>query len=207
MGNATIDNVEFERFIQSAFRITGANTVVYVDPHQIEGGPPADLILITHDHFDHMGPNAINAVSTDKTVIVSGEKPVKELKGRVKGTLVQVSEGEATTQKGVEIRAVAGYNNYHPRGANLGFVFRVGDVAIYHGGDTGHVPEMARLGHVDVALMPIGGTYTMDEQEAAAAVRDIRPRVAIPMHYGYATGGDPQKFSRLVGQDSMVIII
>ncbi len=207
MGSTTLEGVEFERFIQSAFRVTGGSTVVYVDPHRIEDGPPADLILVTHDHFDHMDANAINAVSTDKTVIVSGEKTVKALKGRVKGTLVQIGEGKTTTQNGVEIRAVAGYNSHHPRGANLGYVFRISGMAIYHGGDTGHVPEMARLGPIDVALVPIGGKYTMDEQEAAAAVKDIRPRVAIPMHYGYATGGDPQKFSRLVGQESTVIVI
>jgi L-ascorbate metabolism protein UlaG (beta-lactamase superfamily) len=87
----------------------------------------------------------------------------------------------------VEVRAVAGYNGPHPRGFNVGFVFRVGDQTIFHAGDTGRVPEMASLGDIDVALLPIGGTYTMAEAEAAEAVRMIRPKVAIPMHYGYAT--------------------
>lgn len=203
----TIGSVEFERYIQSAFRIQSGDTVVYVDPHRIEGGPPADLILITHEHFDHMDPNAINAVAGDGTVIIAGERPVKELQGRVKGALVPLAEGATATQKGIEVRAVAGYNSHHPRGFNLGFVFRVGDQTIYHAGDTDHVPEMAGLGPIDVALIPIGGTYTMTEEEAAAAVRVIRPTVTIPMHYGYATAGDPQRFSALVGSDSLVVVL
>ncbi len=203
----TIGNVEFERYIQSAFRIQSGDTVVYVDPHRIEGGPQADLILITHEHFDHMDPNAINALDQKDTVIIAGERVARELSGRVSGKLVPIQEGASTTQKGVEVKAVAGYNSHHPRGFNLGYVFKVGDQAIFHAGDTDRVPEMANLGPIDVALLPIGGTYTMAEEEAAEAVRIIRPKVTIPMHYGYATGGDAQKFASLVGPNPLVIIL
>src|SRR3990170_3209738 len=207
MGKTTVGNVEFERYIQSAFRIQSGDTVVYVDPHRIEDGPQADLILITHEHFDHLDPNAINALDQKDTVIIAGERVAKELGGRVSGKLVAIQEGATATQKGIEVKAVAGYNSHHPRGFNLGYVFKVGDQTIYHAGDTGRVPEMADLGAIDVALLPIGGTYTMDEQEAAEAVRLIRPKVTIPMHYGYATAGDPQKFASLVGSSSLVIVL
>ena len=100
-----------------------------------------------------------------------------------------------------------GYNNVHPRGHNVGFVFSLGGLTIYHAGDTGRVPEMASLGAIDVALLPIGGTYTMDEDQAAEAVKDIRPKVAIPMHYGYATGGDSRKFASRVGKAAEVVIL
>ena len=203
----TIGSVEFERHIQSSFHIQSGDTVVYVDPHRLEGGPPADLILITHEHFDHMDPNAINAISTGDTVIIASERIAQQLSGRVKGKLVPIQEGASTSQKGVEVKAVAGYNSHHPRGFNLGYVFKVGDQTIYHAGDTDRVPEMASLGDIDVALLPIGGTYTMAEAEAAEAVGIIRPKVVIPMHYGYATGGDPQKFGALVGSNALVVVL
>ena len=203
----TIGSVEFERFIQSAFRVQSGDTVVYVDPHRLEGGPPAGLILITHEHFDHMDPSAINAVAADDTVIVANAPCARQLEGKVKGKVVAVEEGDTVSEKGVEVRAVAGYNGHHPRGFNVGFVFQVGDQTVFHGGDTDRVPEMSSLGDIDVALLPIGGTYTMAEEEAAEAVRMIRPKAAIPMHYGYATGGDPQRFASLVGADATVIVL
>ncbi len=208
MGNTTtIGSVEFERYIQSAFRIQSGDTVVYVDPHRIDQGPQANLILVTHEHFDHMDPNAINALDQPDTGIIAGERVASELSGRVSGKVVAVQEGATITHKGIEVKAVAGYNSYHPRGFNLGYVFRVGDQTIYHAGDTGRVPEMADLGPIDVALLPIGGTYTMNEEEAAEAVRMIRPKVTIPMHYGYATAGDPQRFASLVGAESLVVVL
>lgn len=204
----TIGNVEFERFIQSSFRIVGGGAVVYVDPHRISQAPEkADLVLITHEHFDHMDAAAINAVAKDDTVVIANAPCARQLQGKVKGRLVSIEEGQSLSEKGVSVKAVAGYNGYHPRGFNVGFVFQVGDQTIYHGGDTDRVPEMANLGEVDVALIPIGGTYTMDEKEAAAAVKDIKPKVTIPMHYGYATGGDPQKFASLVGSAAQVIVL
>lgn len=203
----TIGSVEIERYVQSAFRVQSGDTVVYVDPHRLDGGPPAGLILITHEHFDHMDPNAIAAVATNDTVVVANAPCAHQLQGKVKGRIVSVQEGDTVTEKGVEVRAVAGYNGHHPRGFNVGFVFLLGDQTVFHAGDTDRVPEMSSLGEIDVALLPIGGTYTMAEAEAAEAVRMIRPRVVIPMHYGYATGGDPEKFASLVGPDAAVVIL
>jgi L-ascorbate metabolism protein UlaG (beta-lactamase superfamily) len=205
--STTISGVEFQRFIQSSFRIKSGDTVIYIDPHRITSGETAALVLITHEHFDHMDPASIKAVEGPDTVIVANAPCARQLQGKVRARIVGIQEGQSVNEKGVQVRAVPGYNTIHGRGQNVGFVFSLGGLTIYHAGDTGRVPEMADLGPIDVALLPIGGTYTMDENEAAEAVRDIRPRVAVPMHYGYATGGDPHRFASLVGKTAEVVIL
>ena len=181
--STTIGGVQFERFIQSSFRIKSDDTVIYIDPHRIPSGDTADLVLITHEHYDHMDASSIKAVEGPDTVIVANAPCARQLQGKVKARTVAIEEGQSLTEKGVQVRAVPGYNNVHRRGSNVGFVFSLGGLTIYHAGDTGHIPEMADLGAIDVALLPIGGTYTMDEKEAAEAAKEIRPKVAVPMHY------------------------
>jgi len=205
--STTISGVQFERFIQSSFRIKSGDTAIYIDPHRVTSGETADLVLITHEHFDHMDPASIKVVEGPETVVVANAPCARQLQGKVKARIVSIEEGQSVTEKGVQVRAVPGYNDIHRRGFNVGFVFDLGGLTIYHAGDTGRVPEMTDLGAIDVALLPIGGTYTMDEKEAAEAVKDIRPKVAVPMHYGYATGGDPHKFASLVGKAAEVVIL
>jgi L-ascorbate metabolism protein UlaG (beta-lactamase superfamily) len=201
---AKVDEIEFERIIQSSFCIKAGGLVVYVDPHRVSGGEKADLIFVSHDHFDHLDPSAIATIQKADTVIVTNGPCARRLQG--KGNIVSIEEGQTVTEKGVEITAVPAYNSFHPRSDSIGFLFTLAGKRIYHAGDTNLVPEMAELGPVDVALIPIGGTYTMDEPEAAEAVKTIRPKTVIPMHYGYATGGDPKKFASLVEDTANVII-
>ncbi len=205
--SATISGIEFERFVQSSFRIKSGDTVIYIDPHRITSGDAADLVLITHEHYDHMDSASIKAVEGPNTVIVANAPCARALQGKVGARIVSIEEGQTVSENGVDVRAVPGYNNVHRRGQNVGFLFSLGGTTIYHAGDTGRVPEMAGLGPVDVALLPIGGTYTMDEAEAAQATKDIRPKVVVPMHYGYATAGDPRKFASLVGANAEVVIL
>ena len=205
--SATISGVQFERFVQSSFRIKSGDTVVYIDPHRIASGDTADLVLITHEHYDHMDAASIKAVEGPDTVVVANAPCARQLQGKVGSRIVSIEEGHTVNEKGIQIRAIPGYNNVHRRGSNVGFLFALGGLTIYHAGDTGRVPEMASLDPIDVALLPIGGTYTMDEEEAADAVKDVRPKVAVPMHYGYATGGDPHKFASLMGNAAEVIIL
>ncbi|MBI2871791.1 MAG: MBL fold metallo-hydrolase [Chloroflexi bacterium] len=213
--SAVIDGILFTRFVQATFSIQGSGRIVYLDPHKLTvravGADRADLVLVTHPHFDHMDPEAIQMCGKQDTVVVANAPCAKELQGKVPN-VVSIREGESTTQKGVDLRAVPGYNTHHKRTRaeqfNVGFVFTLAGKTIYHAGDTGKVPEMAKLGAIDVALVPIGGIYTMDEAEAAEAVRDmIKPRHVIPMHYGYATGGDPEKFRTLVGNAAQVHVL
>lgn len=210
MGATTeIEGIQFERFVQSAFRVQAGGTVVYIDPHRadlLRDREKADLVLITHPHPDHMDPEALRAVLKEDTVVITNPQTEREARAAAP-RVVKLQEGQRTTEKGVEVRAVPGYNHVHPRGFNTGFVFRLGGKTVYHAGDTSLVPEMAELRDIDVALLPIGGTYTMGEEEAANAVGVIQPRWVIPMHYGYATGGDPERFRRRVGSAAGVVVL
>lgn len=209
----TINGVELTRYVQATLKVKAGGTVVWVDPHKVTakevGADKADIILVTHPHGDHMDPDAINAVKKPTTTLVTNPNVGAQLKVDVK--TVQIKEGESTRVGGCSVKAVPGYNSSHNRaeGFNTGFVFTIGDKTLYHGGDTGKVPEMAQMGPIDIAMVPIGGTYTMDEAEAAEAVtKMIKPKVAaIPIHYGYATGGDPNKFKALVGSGIRVEIL
>lgn len=206
MATATIEGLEVQRFVQSAFRLRGSELTVYVDPHRVGDAPKADLILVSHEHFDHLDPDTITGLEKEDTVIVTTEGCARRLRDHPR--VVVIAEGATMTERGVPVRAVAGYNRHHPRGFNLGFLFTLDGVRVFHPGDSDRVPEWRELRNaVDIALLPIGGTYTMDESEAAEVVRALRPKVTVPMHYGYATGGDPQRFAKLVAEAAQVVIL
>jgi L-ascorbate metabolism protein UlaG (beta-lactamase superfamily) len=188
----------------ASFRLDGP-AVIYIDPTSLEAAPPqADIILISHEHQDHFAIPVLKQISRPETVIVASQRVADRLKG-VEGEVRALQPGERTTVGEVEIETVPAYNvtkSYHPKEAgNLGFIVTLGGERLYFAGDTDHIPEMADI-QCDVALLPIGGTYTMDVEEAAAAAADIGPRVAVPMHERSA---DPEQFRELC--DCEVIIL
>ena len=190
-----------------AFRVDGP-PVIYVDPFQLSGKPPAaDIILITHAHFDHMSVDDVAKIRKPSTVIV-GPKEVAE---KLPGTRL-IAAGGSLTLDGVSVRAIPAYNpakRFHPRNAGyVGYVFTVGGVTYYHAGDTDEIPEMAAL-KPDVAMLPVSGTYVMTATEAAAAARAIKPKVVVPMHYGSIIGSDAdakQLAELLQGSQIQVVI-
>ena len=181
----------------ASFKLTGEK-VVYIDPWQLKDGEPADIILITHGHYDHCSPEDVAKIRRPATVVVAPADCAEKLPGHVQ----VVKPGDRLAVAGVSIEAVPAYNidkAFHPRKENwVGYVVTLNGQRIYHAGDTDHIPEMDTL-RVDVALLPVGGKYTMTADEAAAAANTFRPRVAVPMHWGTIIGGeeDAERFRQL----------
>jgi L-ascorbate metabolism protein UlaG (beta-lactamase superfamily) len=169
-----------------SFRIDGTKTI-YFDPFQIQGGPGADLILISHDHFDHCSPEDVDKIRKKNTVIITE----KDSAGKLRGDVRILSPGEKTEVEGIGIEAVPAYNTdkeFHPRKKGwLGFIVDMDGARIYHAGDTDFIPEMKEMS-VDIALLPVSGTYVMTAEQAVTAARAIGPKIAIPMHYGAIVG-------------------
>ncbi len=181
---------------------------VCVDPFQINTKRPADLILITHEHFDHCSPDDVAKIQQKETTIVTDALSAKKLRGDVR----IVAPGDSLKVKGVDIEVGPAYNtnkDFHPKkAAMLSFVVSLDGVRYYHAGDTDFIPEMNDL-RADVAFLPVSGTYVMTAEEAIQAALAIKPRLAIPMHYGAIVGSedDAVKFAEaLRGQIEVVIL-
>jgi len=170
------------------FRIDAGKTI-YFDPYQIEGGPVADLILVSHEHFDHCSPEDIKKIQGPETVIVTEKDSSKKLTGDVR----VMKPGDVLNLGDVKIEAVASYNmdkDFHPKKNGwLGFIVETEGVRVYHAGDADFIPEMKDL-EVDIAFLPVSGTYVMTAEQAVKAALAIKPKLAIPMHYGAIVGDE-----------------
>lgn len=160
---------------------------VFFDPFRISASKKADIILISHDHFDHCSPEDVAKIRGKDTVIVTTEEAARKFEGDVR----IVSPGDRLQIRGVDIEAWPAYNTdkeFHPKEANMvSFVVTLDGVRYYHAGDTDLISEMSDL-KVDVAFLPVSGTYVMTAEEAVEAAKVIRPKVAIPMHYAAIVG-------------------
>ncbi len=197
----------------ASFRINGPphadGPVIYIDPWNLPDDPPtADLILVSHDHYDHCSPADIALIRSPRTVIIANPRAAKYL-----GADVQVLRPwqSAASLGEVSVRAVPAYTLTHARHdrtyEGLGFVISWRRQDIYFAGDTDLVPEMERI-RCDVALLPVGGVFTMGWEEATQAARLLMPGVAIPMHYGREIPGsqdDGRRFCQAVNSGVQVV--
>ncbi len=201
-----VENIEF--LGHASFKIKGSK-IIYTDPYQITQEETADIILISHSHFDHFSPEDIKKILGKDTTIVSSTDCADQAKDLAEH-VIGLAPGQNANVQGIIIDAVPAYNigkTFHPKANNWnGYVFQMDATRYYFPGDTDLIPEMSGI-NTDIAFLPVGGTYTMDYKEAASAVSAINPKTAIPMHYGSVAGSvkDAEKFVKLVGDKGLLI--
>jgi len=169
-----------------------AGKIIHVDPFSKVADyltlPKADIILLTHEHYDHLDLPALNSVRTGNTDVVLTETCAKQIKGGI-----VMRNGEGKTVQGVQIEAVPAYNlihkrddnqPFHPRGLGNGYILTFGDKRVYVAGDTENTPEMKALQNIDIAFLPMNLPYTMTPEMVADAAKAFRPKILYPYHYG-----------------------
>jgi L-ascorbate metabolism protein UlaG (beta-lactamase superfamily) len=175
----------------SSFQIKTKDKIVYIDLKKygkvVETTEKADVILVTHNHGDHCSPAKIQKLRKKNTVVIAP----KNCAARIGGNVKSLKPGEETTVDDVTVKAVEAYNvkrfkpsgkPWHPKGYGVGYLVRAENKTIYHAGDTDSIPEMRQLSGIDLALLPTGNKYTMNNSEAADAAIVIGPKTAMAMH-------------------------
>lgn len=198
------ETIHFSPISHATFVIETTGTCIYVDAvgesNLYEKFAEADIILITHTHRDHLSPETIGSLKTDKTIIVGPQTVIDEL-----GYGTVLNNGETKQIGSVMIEAIPMYNltkerqKFHPQGQGNGYVITLDDKRIYISGDTEDIPEMRELKDIDYAFICMNLPYTMTVEQAASAVLEMKPGVVIPYHYRGTDGfSDIEKFKELV---------
>jgi len=201
LGAVTVSYLEHD-----CFRIEAGGKVLYTDPFKIrDQRRRADYVTVSHDHYDHLNGESLDRVLKPSTVIVASESCRGKLDGKAK-VVRYLKPGETYRDEGLSITAVPAYNTnkfrspgqaFHPRNYNgTGFIIELSGARLYHAGDTDLIKEMEGLGKIDLAFLPVSGTYVMTAEEAVEAAKKISPAVAVPMHWGAIVGSrsDAEKF-------------
>lgn len=191
----------------ASFRICHEDHVIYIDPWKIkDAAHDATFVLVSHSHYDHYSPEDIAKVSAPETkLIASADVIAKQKAGE------PILPGLTIELEGITVQGVAAYNpqkQFHPRGNNwAGFIIQVDTKRIYYAGDTDLTNEMKAVKDIDIALLPVGGTYTMNAEDAAEATKQMNPKMAIPYHWGDIVGGrnDAEEFSKLAPCDVKIL--
>lgn len=192
-----------------SFQLTTETATIYIDPYQVTGGRQAEYICISHEHYDHFDPESIQKLRRTNTAFFGPESVTSQLDEMA----ITLLPGETHETKDFKLTAVAAYNidkEFHPRSDNkIGFILELDDQRLYHAGDSDLIPEMSQLGPIDVALLPVSGTYTMNASEAIEAVKIIKPKVAIPMHYGAIVGSanDAEMFREGAKEYAEIVVL
>ncbi len=199
MHHFNIEGIHIEKINHAGFMIQYDKTI-YIDLFKTpqRDYDPADMVLVTHEHYDHMSIEDLKKVVTPETTIISTHMCEQELSTLGTTKIILLKPHEFYDFGDIRIETVPAYNInkfkspgevFHAKkDGRLGFVLDIFGTRVYHMGDTDNIPELTQLSRTDVALMPVSGTYVMTPEEAAAAATVIKPRVAVPMHYGVIVG-------------------
>jgi len=209
-----LSNITLDWLGHSGFLIQALNKIIYIDPFNINVNIKADIILITHNHYDHCSIKDIEKIAKDNTIIimpVDCQSSITKINKKIQMKILQPRQG--IKLDGIEIIAVPAYNinkSFHPKAEEWnGYIITLAGIRIYHAGDTDLIPEMSKLGKIDLALLPIGGNYTMNASEAAEAASIIKPKLAVPIHWGAIIGNkqDAEKFVNFCRQEEIKAMI
>jgi len=213
-----IEGIEIRWSGHDGFRIEVNGNKIYVDPYKLNPSyarkSDADILLISHNHFDHLSIEDIDNVINENTKIICSHECVEVLKNKyVDNEIIPLKPKEVRIVGNIEIRGIEAYNTdkkFHPKkDEKIGFIINVNDLKIYHTGDTDIIPEMENV-NPDILFVPVSGTYVMTAKEAAKATNElIKPKkIAIPMHYGSIVGTvkDAEDFSKDVNICKTVIM-
>ncbi len=207
-----LENIEV--LCHSSIRIN-KEKVIYIDPFKINKNyNDADIIFITHDHYDHYSEEDIDKVIKEDTTIVISKDLLKKLlkKGINKNAIIVAEPNKEYETQGINFNTIPAYNinkKFHPKENNwLGYIITINNVKYYVAGDTDITDENRKV-KCDVAFVPVGGTYTMDFKEAARLINEIKPKIAVPIHYGSIVGTeqDARNFINLLNSEIKGVIL
>ncbi len=193
----------------ASFKIKTDNKIIYMDPYEGEYEEKADLILISHSHFDHCDTSKLKRILKDDSVVIAPQDCASKINWKIKS----LNPGEKISVGDITVEAFPAYNYkrfrspgnpFHPKGLGVGYIITVDGKRIYHAGDTDFIPEMKNLKDIFLALLPSGGTYTMDNPEAAEAALAIKPKHVIPMH---RWDTNPEEFKRKIEAEPDINVI
>ncbi len=211
------NGVEIKWHGHDTVTLTKGNIIICFDPYQLDKKFHADIVLISHNHFDHLSIADLQQIADEQTVIVAAKECLEQIKLPCK-KLIGVAPNEKIDIDGFKINAIRAYNidkinpdtkkPFHPKEDNkVGYIITVNNTKFYHTGDSDLIPEMADI-KPDVLFVPVSGTYVMTPVEAAGAVKEIKPKLAIPIHYGSIVGSenDAKAFKKLVTTSKVQIL-